>query len=69
MLFDDESEAIYEVVERGQYDKAELPFDRIFAKDGPPLITLISCGGSFQPALRSYQDNLVAYAVPVSVIE
>ena len=67
--FDDGSEEIYEIVERDQYEKQALPFDRVFAKDGPPVVTLVSCGGAFQPSLGSYEDNLVAYAVPLSVVQ
>lgn len=65
VTFDDGSSADYQVVELSQYDKDELPLDRVFAKDGPPVITLITCGGDFQPSVRSYEDNVVAYAVPI----
>ena len=64
-MFDDGTEQAYEVVEMAQYGKSELPFDRVFAKDGPPVITLITCGGDFQTDVSSYADNVVAYAVPV----
>jgi hypothetical protein len=39
--------------------------DRIFAKDGDPVLTLITCGGDFNRSLRSYEDNVVTYAVPI----
>ena len=65
VVFDDGSEGDYLVVERAQYDKAALPFDRVFARSGAPMVTLISCGGDFQQSLSSYQDNIVAYAVPL----
>lgn len=63
--FNDGTTSTYEIVERAQYDKDELPFDRVFERTGDPVITLISCGGQFQPTQASYQDNIVAYAVPV----
>ena len=63
--FNDGTSSTYEIVERAQYDKAELPFDRVFERTGDAVITLISCGGQFQPTQASYQDNIVAYAVPV----
>ncbi len=66
LTFDDGSTVSYQLVERAQYDKDELPFDRVFAKDGPPVITLISCGGTFQQSISSYEDNIVAYAIPLS---
>ncbi len=65
VVFDDGSERDHLVVERAQYDKAALPFDRVFARSGAPVVTLISCGGDFQGSLSSYQDNIVAYAVPL----
>ena len=37
-----------------------------FARSGPESIALITCGGEFQPSLRSYEDNVVAYAVPLA---
>ena len=64
--FDDGSSQTYEIVEEAQYDKQELPFDRVFAKGGAPVVTLITCGGEFNRSLRSYEDNIVAYAVPVT---
>ncbi len=64
--FDDGTASTYQIVERAQYDKDELPFERVFARSGDPVITLISCGGQFQPSQASYQDNIVAYAVPVA---
>ena len=64
--YEDGSEAIFEIIERAQYDKQELPFDRVFAKEGRAILTLITCGGDFNRSLRSYEDNVVAYAVPVA---
>lgn len=66
VTFDDGSESEFEIVELAQYDKQELPDDRVFAKDGDPVLTLITCGGDFNRSLRSYEDNIVAYAVPVA---
>ncbi|MEM9133592.1 MAG: class F sortase [Actinomycetota bacterium] len=64
--FSDGSTQAFEIIEMAQYDKDELPFDRVFARDGEPVITLITCGGDFQPSVDSYEDNVVAYAVPVA---
>ncbi len=64
--FDDGSRTGFQVVELAQYDKDELPTDRVFAKDGAPMLTLITCGGDFNRSLNSYEDNVVAYAVPIS---
>jgi LPXTG-site transpeptidase (sortase) family protein len=63
--YDDGTSARFEIVEVAQYNKGDLPKDRIFAKTGDPVLTLITCGGEFNRALRSYYDNIVAYAVPL----
>ncbi len=65
VTFDDGSTRAYEVAATAQYAKDALPFDRVFARTGSPVVTLISCGGEFQPSLRSYEDNIVVYAVPI----
>ena len=61
----DDSIRIYEVVERTMYPKDALPNWRIFRQTGPESLVLITCGGSFNPSIRRYRDNIVVYAVPV----
>jgi sortase (surface protein transpeptidase) len=56
----------YEVVERQQYGKLMLPTDRIWTHAGPETLVLITCGGSFNPQIRHYRDNIVVYAVPIA---
>ena len=63
--FEDGSRSEFEIVEVAQYDKQQLPIERIFAKTGGPVLTLITCGGDFNRSVRSYDDNFVAYAVPI----
>jgi sortase (surface protein transpeptidase) len=55
----------WRVVSRELITKQVLPVDRIFAREGAPRLTLITCGGPFQPELRSYRDNVVVVAEPV----
>lgn len=62
----DGSARTYEVVERAQYPKQELPPERIWARDGPETLVLITCGGDFNTDIRRYRDNIVVYAVPVA---
>jgi len=45
--------------------KSTLPVDELFARDGPPHLTLVTCGGAFDRALGSYRDNVVVTAAPV----
>ncbi len=56
----------YEIVGRELVVKKALPVDEIFARDGSPLLVLITCGGEYLPELRSHRDNVVVTAVPVT---
>jgi hypothetical protein len=56
----------WQIVSRGLIPKGELPLDRIFNRSGPPRLVLLTCGGPFLPEYRSYRDNLVVIAEPVS---
>jgi sortase (surface protein transpeptidase) len=56
----------WRVVSRELIEKQVLPLDRLFARTGPPRLTLITCGGPFLPEYRSYRDNVVVVAEPVS---
>jgi LPXTG-site transpeptidase (sortase) family protein len=55
----------YRVTERYQVDKEALPTSELFRRDGPPVLTLITCGGSFDTKNRSYDDNIVIRATPL----
>jgi LPXTG-site transpeptidase (sortase) family protein len=56
----------YSVTERFQVDKDELPAEELFRVDGPPTLTLITCGGKFNRKLRHYSDNIIIRAVPIT---
>ena len=58
----------YTVTERFQVAKGELPVDELFRRDGAPVLTLITCGGSFEERTRHYRDNIVVRAVPVDAV-
>jgi LPXTG-site transpeptidase (sortase) family protein len=62
----DGSARTYEVVERTMYSKDALPRERIWRTSGDEGLVLITCGGSFNPDIRRYRDNIVVYAVPVA---
>ncbi|MGY2126826.1 class F sortase [Blastococcus sp. SYSU DS0617] len=55
----------WRVVSRELITKQVLPLERIFARDGAPRLTVITCGGPFLPEFRSYRDNVVVVAEPV----
>jgi len=54
----------YDVLSLEQFDKQEVPMDRLFTRSGPHRLVLISCAGSFDPSTGSYSDNVVVTAVP-----
>ncbi|MDP1876225.1 MAG: class F sortase [Actinomycetota bacterium] len=53
----------YRVVARESIAKKRLPYEELFAVDGPARLTLISCGGFYDPQNGGYQDNVVVTAV------
>ncbi|HEX6074414.1 MAG TPA: class F sortase [Micromonosporaceae bacterium] len=55
----------FRVVSREAFRKSEVPYDRLFDRNGPPRLTLVTCGGSFDRRTGSYRDNVVVTAVPV----
>lgn len=48
-----------------QLGKERLPLDELFARDGPPVLRLVTCAGEWDPVAGAYEDNLVATAVPL----
>jgi hypothetical protein len=55
----------WRVVSREQIDKQALPLDRLFAREGPPRLVLVTCGGPFLPDVGGYESNVVVVAEPV----
>ncbi|MDH5371739.1 MAG: class F sortase [Acidimicrobiia bacterium] len=62
---DDDTTLTYRAEARTVYDKDDLPTEAIFSRQGPPILTLVTCGGGFNRSLRSYDSNVVVYAVPL----
>ena len=60
----DGSRRRFVVVARRQYRKEQLP-DAVFRRDGPPVLTLVTCGGAFDTTTSRYEDNVVVYAKAV----
>lgn len=54
----------YRVTAREYIRKRALPLAELFAVDGPPRLTLISCGGPYIKDQGGYQDNIVVTALP-----
>ena len=49
----------YQVTSVDVISKDALPDDVVFARTGPPRLILVTCGGTFDPEARSYDDNVV----------
>jgi sortase (surface protein transpeptidase) len=61
----DDRTVAYEVVAREIFSKSKVPLRELFSRSGPERLTLITCGGAFDPAALEYTDNIVVTAVPV----
>lgn len=55
----------YAVTEVEKVPKDQLVAGGVFDRSGTSRVTLITCGGEFDPGQRSYRDNVVAVAEPV----
>ncbi|MGY1783252.1 class F sortase [Geodermatophilus sp. SYSU D01036] len=55
----------WRVVARDLLDKQALPVDLLFTREGPPRLTLVTCGGPFLPDVGGYRDNVVVVAEPI----
>lgn len=65
IAYDDGSVTVFEVQGRDVIDKAVIPLDEVFDRDGPARLTLITCGGEFDYGTRHYVSNVVVVATPV----
>jgi rhodanese-related sulfurtransferase len=54
----------YSVASRVRVSKQSLNQLDVFRTAGPPRLVLLTCGGAFDAARRSYDDNVVVVAVP-----
>ncbi|WP_267130999.1 class F sortase [Streptomyces alkaliphilus] len=54
----------YEVAAMELIEKQALPAE-LFRRDGPPVLTLITCAGPYDPDRGGYLSNLVVTAVPI----
>jgi hypothetical protein len=46
--------------------KTSLDLPGLFARDGPPLLHVVTCGGDFDREKRRYDENVVVTAEPVT---
>ena len=55
-------EAAYTVTRIEQYPKDAFPTGEVYAASDRSTLRLVTCGGDFDEAERSYEDNIVVYA-------
>ncbi|MEV6613006.1 class F sortase [Streptomyces sp. NPDC051051] len=53
----------YRITTRSTVSKRDLPSSDAFRRDGPAVLTLITCTGPYLPDRGGYQNNLVVTAV------
>lgn len=58
----DGSTAVFRVSSVQQFAKDEFPTDAVYGDLSHAGLRLVTCGGSFDRAARSYRDNLVVFA-------
>jgi LPXTG-site transpeptidase (sortase) family protein len=58
---------VFRVTRTEQYPKSRFPSQEVYGDTDGAELRLITCGGSFDQAARSYRDNLVVYARMVGV--
>ncbi len=59
----DGSRAGFVVIRVERVPKAEFPTAAVYGDTAGPELRLITCGGVFDRAARSYRDNVIVYAV------
>jgi sortase (surface protein transpeptidase) len=62
-----EEEVRYVIERVDSYPKTVIDLDAVFDRDGSPRLHLITCGGAWDPASGSYEDNIIAVAVRADV--
>lgn len=53
----------FRVISTSRHPKDRFPTERVYGPTPDPQLRLITCGGVFNPAARSYADNIVVFAV------
>ena len=65
VLYDSGDRATFAVSWSERTPKDALPVASIWPVTRERLLTVITCGGSFDPSRRQYRDNVIVYALPV----
>ena len=57
--------AVFRVYAERSYPKDHFPTQRVYGPAPDPELRLITCGGTFDPAIGSYLNNVVVYAAQI----
>jgi Sortase domain len=60
----DGSTVTFRVTTVSRVPKTHFPTDEVYGPTLQPTLRLITCGGSFDQARRSYRDNVIVFATP-----
>lgn len=52
----------FAVYRTGTFPKDAFPTGEVYGDTALPELRLVTCGGAFDPAARSYRDNVIAFA-------
>ncbi len=63
--YDDGSRQEFRVTNKDAYDSGNLPTDRLFRREGVPVLSLLTCGGTWDSSRGRYSETVVVYAIPV----
>jgi hypothetical protein len=58
----DGTSAQFRITHVAKVPKTRFPTDLVYAPSLDPTLRLVTCGGSFDHARRSYRDNVIAFA-------
>ena len=58
--------ALFEVEKVAEYSKATFPTQKVYGNIDHAGLRLITCGGTFNRAIGSYESNIVVYAALIS---
>ena len=62
----DGSSITFRVTGTQRVPKVDFPTEAVYGPTLEPSLRLVTCGGSFDRAARSYRDNVIVSADPVS---
>jgi hypothetical protein len=57
--------AVFRVYAERSYPKDRFPTQKVYGPAPDPELRLITCGGTFDPAIGSYLNNVVVYAAQI----